>query len=296
MPSPASTEIVAPAVVAAPNVHRAWFSRFWLWLVLAILCVPFVFPSVWMLLSSFKTVNELFAYPPSFIPKQWTFEAYVQAFTAQPYLLQIWNSFYIATVVTAGTMVISSLAGYAFARIRFRGANIVFVIVLAALFVPIEATLVPMFRVFQSVGMINTHWPMILLPIFGAPSVLATFIMRQFFVTLPVELEESARLDGLSTWGIFWRIAMPLARPALGAVAIFSFLGSWNSYLEALVFLQEESLFTFPVALTHFVDFYTGPLWNVQLAASTVITVPVLIIFVLAQKQFIEGLAHTGLK
>lgn len=267
-----------------------------LYAVLSILCIPFVFPSAWMVFSSFKPINELFASPPTLLPATWSFQGYVQAFTEHSFARQIVNSVYIAVVVTIGTIVVASLAGYAFARIRFRGAGIVFVVTLAGLFVPTEATLVPLFRIFQSAGLVNTHWPLILLPTFGAPAVLATFIMRQFFVTLPLELEEAARLDGLSTFGTFWRIGLPLARPALGAVAIFSFLGSWNDYLGPLVFLQSPSLFTVPVALTHFTDYYTGPQWNVQLAASTVITVPILIIFVIAQKQFIEGLAHTGLK
>ena len=145
---------------------------------------------------------------------------------------------YIAAVVTVGTLAVASLAGYAFARIRFPGANALFVVVLTGLLIPSEVTIVPLFQMFRRWGMINTHWPLILVPIFGAPSVLATFIMRQFFIALPGELEEAARVDGLGRFAIFRQIALPLARPALGAVAIFTFLHSWNLYLEPIVFLS----------------------------------------------------------
>jgi multiple sugar transport system permease protein len=149
---------------------------------------------------------------------------------------------------------------------------------------------------FMQGHMINTHWPLILVPIFGAPAVFSTFVMRQFFISLPVELEEAARIDGLGRFKIFWTIALPLARPALAAVAIFSFLASWNLYLEPIVYLSSTDMFTLPQALTQFADAYGGAMWNVQLAAATMTALPVLIVFVVAQRQFVEGLAHTGLK
>ncbi|QSB16712.1 carbohydrate ABC transporter permease [Natronosporangium hydrolyticum] len=263
---------------------------------LLVLMIPFVFPTWWMVTSSFKPIGEIFSYPPSLLPTSPQLDAYPQVFEMQPFLRQYFNSAYIALLVTAGTLGISSLAGYAFARIRFPGANLLFLVVLTGLLVPSEVTIVPLFQMFNRLGMIDTHWPLILVPIFGAPSVLATFIMRQFFLALPGELEEAARVDGLGRFAIYWRIALPLARPALGAVAIFTFLHSWNLYLEPIVFLSTPSNFTLPQALTLFVDAYGGPMWNVQLAAASMTAIPVLIVFVLAQRQFIEGLSHTGLK
>jgi multiple sugar transport system permease protein len=263
---------------------------------MCVLAIPFVFPTWWMVTSSFKPVQEIFAFPPALLPRRLDLDAYAQVFALQPFALQYWNSLYIAAVVTLGTMAVASLAGYAFARIRFPGQNLVFMVVLLALLVPSEVTIVPLFRFFLGLGLINTHWPLILVPILGAPCVLATFIMRQFFITLPPELEEAARIDGLGRFGLFWRIALPLARPALGAVAIFTFLHSWNLYLEPIVFLSSTDKFTLPQALTQYVDAYGGPMWNVQLAAVTLTALPVLIVFVIAQRQFIEGLAHTGLK
>jgi len=261
-----------------------------------VLAIPFVFPTWWMVTSSFKPVQEIFAFPPALLPRRLDLNAYAQVFALQPFALQYWNSLYIAAVVTLGTMAVASLAGYAFARIRFPGQNLVFMVVLLALLVPSEVTIVPLFRFFLGLGLVNTHWPLILVPVLGAPCVLATFIMRQFFITLPPELEEAGRIDGLGRFGLFWRIALPLARPALGAVAIFTFLHSWNLYLEPIVFLSSTEKFTLPQALTQYVDAYGGPMWNVQLAAVTLTALPVLIVFVIAQRQFIEGLAHTGLK
>ncbi|BCB88180.1 carbohydrate ABC transporter permease [Phytohabitans suffuscus] len=263
---------------------------------LCVLAIPFVFPTWWMVTSSVKPVSEIFAFPPSLIPTSVSFAGYREAFATQPFARQYLNSAYIALVVTFGTLAVSSLAGYAFARIRFRGQNALFLVVLLGLLIPSEVTIVPLFRMFNAAGMVDTHWPLILVPILGAPSVLATFIMRQFFIALPVELEEAARLDGLGRFATFWRIALPLSRPALGAVSIFTFLHSWNLYLEPIVFLSTPEKFTLPQALTQFVDAYGGPMWNIQLSAASLTAIPVLVVFVIAQRQFIEGLAHTGLK
>jgi multiple sugar transport system permease protein len=247
-----------------------------------------------MVTSSLKPNADIFGH--SLWPAHVSLSAWHDVFTMQPFARQYFNSAYIAVVVTLGTLVVASTAGYAFARIRFRGQNALFLLVLSGLLIPSEVTIVPLFRMFNALGLVNTHWPLILVPTFGAPSVLATFIMRQFFITLPDSLEEAGRLDGLTRAGIFRRIALPLARPALGAVAIFTFLNSWNLYLEPIVYLSSKSLFTLPQALTQFTDPYQGQLWNVQLSAASLTALPVLIVFVIAQRQFIEGLAHTGLK
>ncbi|MFC7244239.1 carbohydrate ABC transporter permease [Catellatospora aurea] len=264
--------------------------------VLCLLALPFLFPTWWMVTSSLKPVNEIFAFPPTLFPTDVSFDAYAKAFELQPFARQYFNSMYIAALVTIGTLAVSSLAGYAFARIRFKGANFWFVVILVGLLIPSEVTIVPLFKMFDAWGMVDTHWPLILVPILGAPSVLATFIMRQFFLALPGELEEAAKVDGLGRFAIFRLIALPLARPALGAVAIFTFLHSWNLYLEPIVFLSSSEMFTLPQALTQFVDAYGGPMWDIQLSAASLTALPVLVVFVIAQRQFIEGLAHTGLK
>ncbi len=278
-----------------PKRRRGW--RYALFYVaLSVLAIPFVFPTWWMITSSFKPINEIFAFPPALWPANPTLDGYVRAFTEQPFAQQYLNSLYIAVVVTLGTMLVASLAGYAFARIAFPGQNLLFVVVLIGLLIPSEVTIVPLFQMFNSLGLINTHWPLLLVTTFGAPSVLATFIMRQFFISLPGELEEAARLDGLGRLRMWWQIAMPLAKAALAAVAIFTFLHTWNLYLEPTVYLLSPELFTLPQALTRYTDAYGGAQWNVQLAAATMTAVPVLLVFLVAQRQFVEGLAHTGLK
>ncbi|MFJ7078490.1 carbohydrate ABC transporter permease [Streptomyces sp. NPDC098781] len=263
---------------------------------LVVLCLPFLFPTWWMVTSSFKPVSELLSFPPTLLPSRWDFSSYEEVFTFQPFARQYVNSLYIALVVTVGTMAVAAMAGYAFARIRFPGQNVLFVVVLIGLLIPSEVTIVPLFQLFHGWGLTNTHWPLILVPVLGAPGVMATFIMRQFFLTLPDELEDAARMDGLGRFGTFFHVALPLARPALSAVAIITFLHSWNLFLEPVVYLSDRDLFTLPQALTHYVDTYGGPMWNVQLAASTLSAMPVLIVFALAQRHFIEGLAQTGLK
>lgn len=264
--------------------------------VLLVLCVPFVFPTWWMATSSLKPAGDIFAFPPSLVPDSPSVRAYEKVFELQPFGQQYFNSMYIAVVVTLGTLAMSSLAGYAFARIRFRGQNVLFLVILTGLLIPSEVTIVPLFQMFHGWGMVDTHWPLVLVPVLGAPSVLATFIMRQFFIALPGELEEAARMDGLGRFAIYYRIALPLARPALAAVGIFTFLHSWNLYLEPIVYLSTPEMFTLPQALTQYVDAYGGPMWNVQLAAASLTALPVLAVFVFAQRQFVEGLAHTGLK
>jgi multiple sugar transport system permease protein len=263
---------------------------------MCVLLIPFVFPTWWMLTSSLKPISDIFAFPPDQWQRSFDFSTYARVFELQPFARQYWNSAYIAALVTIGTMIVSSMTGYAFARIRFPFGNAIFMVVLLGLLIPSEVTIVPLFQMFLKWGMINTHWPLILVPVFGAPSVFATFVMRQFFIALPGELEEAARVAGLGRFKIFWLIALPLAKPALGAVAIFTFLHSWNLYLEPIVFLTTPTNFTLPQALTQYVDVYQGPMWNIQLAAATLKALPVLVVFIFAQRHFIEGLAHTGLK
>lgn len=280
----------------SPEPSRGRWGRAVLFVVLLVLAVPFAFPTWWMVTSSFTPISEIFAFPPSLWPRDPTAAAYPDVFTLQPFARQYWNSLYIAALVTVGTIAVSAMAGYAFARIRLPGANGLFLLVLAGLLVPAEVTIVPLFQMVNALGLVDTHWPLIVIPVLGAPSVLATFLMRQSFLSLPDELEDAGTLDGLTRFGIFRRIGFPLVRPAVATVAIFTFLHSWNLYLEPLVFLSSKENFTLPQALTQYVDAYGGPIWNVQLAATSLTAVPVLLVFIAAQRHFVQGLAQTGLK
>ncbi len=270
--------------------------HFWIYVVMLVLSIPFIFPFLWMISSSLKGSTEIFAFPPTLIPETPRWENYREVFEIQPFARQYWNSIWIATVVTTGTLVFSSLAGYAFARIRFPGRSVMFFLLLSGLMMPEEVIIIPKFLYVQDIGLDNSHWPLVIFPIFGAHGVIATFMMRQYFLGMPEELEEAAMLDGLTRWGIFWRIAMPIAKPVLTAVAIITFLYSWNSFLEPLVYLKDVELFTLPLALRGFTDEFGTPLWEIQLAATTLSVLPILIFYVFAQRLVVESFATSGVK
>ena len=268
-----------------------------LYVVLIVLAIPLAFPMWWMVASSFKSSDRIFANPPALFPEALHLENYVQVFTMAPFALQFFNSLYIGIANTVGTILIASIAGYAFARIRFPGATLLFVLLLTALLMPAEVTIIPLFVLMRELDWLGTHWPLLIEPMFGAQAVIGTFLMRQYFLSLPVELEDAGRIDGLSRFGIFRHIALPLARPAIATLAILTFLGSWNAFLEPLIFLSgEPDLFTIPIALQQYVERDGFPIWQVQLAATTLSVVPMVVIFIIAQRYFIQGVASVGVK
>lgn len=260
------------------------------------LLLPLVFPFLWMISSALKSPAEIFGFPPRLVPAAPAWDNLRQVFLFQPFARQIYNSVYIATLVALATCTLSLLSGYAFARLRFPGRNVLFVVFLSALMMPSEVTLVPNFQFMQKLGLVDTHVPLILLPVFGATGVTGIFLMRQFLSALPKEVEEAAMLDGLGRLGILVHIVLPLARPMLGAVGIIAFLASWNSFLEPLVFLNRQELFTVPLALSGFTDTSGNPIWNLQMAATAISTLPVLAAYLFARRQITEGLARTGLQ
>jgi multiple sugar transport system permease protein len=267
------------------------------YLLLSIVAIPFVFPVYWMAVTGLKPLGEVFANPPVLWPGLSNWENYVEPFRRGEFARQFFNSLYIATATTLGVLVVSSLAGYAFARIRFPGRSVLFVVMLSALLIPQEVTIIPLFRLMDSFGWIDTHLPLLVLPVFGGFSILGTFLLRQFFIALPDELEQAGRVDGLGRLGLFWYVALPLARPPLAALAILAFLNSWNEFLEPLVFLRSSELWTLPLALASFTNPYDGiPIWNLQMAATTISVLPVLAVFFVAQRQFVQGIAGTGIK
>lgn len=268
-----------------------------LYLVLAILAVPLAFPMWWMISTSLKSAAQIFAYPPSLLPDGLHFENYVQVFTLAPFARQFFNSVYIGVANTVGTILIASIAGYAFARIRFPGRTLLFLLLLTALLMPGEVTIIPLFVLMRELDWLGTHLPLLIEPMFGAQAVVGTFLMRQYFLSLPIELEDAGRIDGLGRFGIFRHIALPLAKPAIATLAILTFLGSWNAFLEPLIFLSgQPDLFTIPIALQQYVERDGFPIWQVQLAATTISVIPMIVIFVFAQRYFIQGVASVGVK
>ncbi|MCK6579981.1 MAG: carbohydrate ABC transporter permease [Anaerolineae bacterium] len=263
---------------------------------LILLAIPFVFPFWWMVSSAFKQPGEIFAYPPTLLPTRFSLDNFVEVFTYQPFAQQYLNSLLVAIMVTVGTLIVSSLAGYGFARIKFPGRTVLFLMLLSALMLPSEVTIIPNFFFMKSLNLTNTHIPLIVLPIFGAQGVIGTFMIRQFFLSLPKEIEEAGLLDGASRWGLFWHIALPIARPVLGGLSILAFLYSWNLFLEPLVFIDDVNMYTLPLSLRNYNDVYGTPLWHLQLAATTLAVIPVLIVYVIGQRQIIDSFASSGVK
>lgn len=266
-------------------------------IVLLIMAIPLIFPLWWMVAAGLMGSHEVFAYPPRLIPEVLRFDNFEQVFLRQPFARQYLNSLYIAALNVAGTVVVSSLAGYGFARIRFPGRTFLFVLFVSALLMPLEVLIIPLYILMRELGWLGTHLPLIVEPVFGAPAIVGTFIMRQHFLSLPVELEDAGRIDGLGRLGIFRHIALPLAKPALATLAILTFLASWNSFLEPLVFVAGvPQLMTVPIALTQFVEVYGEPIWTIQMAASSLSVIPILVVFVLAQRHFVRGISRAGIQ
>ena len=249
-----------------------------------------------MFTASLKPIEEVFSFPASLIPNDFQISNYTEVFRLQPFLRQYWNSMSIAIVVTIISVTISTMGGYAFARISFKWRSKIFIILLSALLMPAEVTLIPIFRLMVKSGLSDTFFPIVIIPAFGAHAVVGLFLMRQFFLDFPSELEEAAEIDGLSRFKVFTKIALPLSGPAIASLAILSFLYSWNLFLEPLVFLTEPNKYTLPVVLPQFTDTYGAPIFNVQLAATSLSVIPVMIVFVMAQRHFIRGITMTGLK
>lgn len=253
----------------------------------AITCLPFA----WALSASFKPLAEIISGGVNFIPQQLTLENYQRIFIQEPLFGRwLFNSVVVAASVTICNLLFNSMAGYALARIRFPGNQLLFFLVLAVLMVPIQITLIPTFLILKYLGWLNTYQGLIVPNIVNATFI---FMMRQFFVNFPKELEEAAALDGLGYLETFFQIVLPLAKPALAAQAIFIFMGAWNNFLTPLLILSDPEMFTLPLGLNTFKGQYIS-YWNYIMAASMVFTIPALLIYALFNRYFIQGVTFTG--
>jgi multiple sugar transport system permease protein len=250
-------------------------------------------PFVWMVTTSFKTPEAVARPGINLWPDPWTVQGYVAAFHTAPWLVYLKNTVLITVFSVVGTVLASSMAAFAFARLRAPGSGPLFVLVLATLMLPAQVTMIPAFIIFRSLGWYDTLLPLIVPAFFG--SAVYIFLIRQFFLTLPNDLEDAARIDGCGTWTIYWRILLPLATPALVTVALFAFVGAWNDFMGPLIYLNSLEKRTLALGLVSFQNAWGVDIVQVM-AASTVITLPVLVVFFLFQRYFIEGVVTTGLK
>lgn len=251
-----------------------------------------VVPFVWMVSTSLKADQYVLSMPPQLIPDPATLESYTRLAELYPIGRMLFNSFFAAVVTTLGQLVTCAMAAYAFARMRFRGSNALFLIYLATLMVPQQVTITPLFILVRYLGWINSYSGLILPGVFSA---FGTFLLRQFFLSLPRELEEAAFLDGASHWTVFTKVIVPLARPALATLAVFAFMSSWNAFLWPLFVVRDPELMTLPVGLATLHGRYLTQ-WNLVMAGSVIAVVPMLIVYLFAQRYFVQGVVLSGIK
>jgi multiple sugar transport system permease protein len=249
-----------------------------------------VFPLVWMVSGALKPADRIFdANPFSTAP---ILNNFVYVFTEVPFLRYMANSLFVAGTVTLVALLLHSMAAYALARLQFPGRDVLFFAIACTLLVALPVILVPLFILVRELGMINNYWGLIIPPIFNAFGI---FLLRQFYLGIPRELEDAARVDGCSYWGVYWRVILPLSRPVLAALAVFFFLANWNSFLWPLTITTDESLWMVQVGIASFQGQYAGS-WNYVMAAATVAAAPTMALFFVFQRQLVESIKTSGLK
>lgn len=249
-------------------------------------------PFIWMILTSFKDMGEIYVYPPKWLPEKFHFENYSNVFEAAPFGRYYLNSLFVAVVVTLGQLVTCSMAAYAFARLKFRGRNALFLLFLGTMMIPYNVTMIPSFMVLYWLDWVDTYQALI---VPGLASAFGTFLLRQFFITIPKELEEAAFIDGAGKFTVLKKIIIPLSKPALATLSIFTFMGVFNDFIWALIVLNSEEMRTVQLGLAIFRDRYLTQ-WDLLMAGSVTAVLPILIVFFFAQKYFIKGITLSGIK
>ncbi len=283
---------MATATPGAPYRRRFRFrpGAFFSYVALVILGAAMAFPFLWMILTAFKSIREIFGL--SFWPENWTLANFQEVLFQTEFPRWFLNSFVVASITTISVLFFCALVGYTLARMRFKGKEIVFVLILSTMMIPTEMLVIPWFVMSAEYGWTNTYWG-IMFP--GLITGFGVFLLRQFFSTLPVDLFDAGRLDGLSEWGLFWRVGLPLVGPGLSALGIFTFIGNWNAFLWPLVVISDRSMRTIPVGTALFSG-EAATAYNLIMAASAMAIIPVLIVFIIFQKQIVEGVVLTGVK
>jgi multiple sugar transport system permease protein len=255
----------------------------------------FLFPLVWMISTALKPIDQTMIMPPRWIPEPIEWGNFWEAVNYIPFFTYARNTLTIAILGTVGTVLSSSIVAYGFARIEWKGRNIVFLVLLATMMVPFPVTMVPLYAVFRELHWIGTFRPLWVPAWFGA-SAFNVFLLRQFFLTIPRDFDDAARIDGCSEFGIYRRVVLPLSRPALAVVALFHFMYCWNDFLGPLIYLIEQDTFTLALGLQFFQSRQGGTPWNLLMAASSLVVAPIIILFFFTQRTFIQGIAMSGIK
>jgi multiple sugar transport system permease protein len=265
-----------------------------IYILLIIASILMMLPMFWMVSTAFKLFRDTFLIPPMWIPKYFSLANFLRVFQVVPFGNMMFNSLKVATLATIGQVISCTMAGYAVARMRFFGRNAIFLIILATMMVPYQVVMIPIFIIIKSLGWVNTHNALIVPAFLGGA--FGIFLMRQFFMTLPNELEDAARVDGANPWQIFWNIILPISKPAVIALATLSFTNYWNDLLTPLIYLSKMELMTMPVGISFFKGMHTTE-WNLLMAAALLNILPAAIIFLLTQKYLVQGIAlGSGIK
>jgi multiple sugar transport system permease protein len=282
---------------AQPRLQSANHESLWrtlIWLLLISGSFIMLLPFAWLVISSVKPQEQIFIFPPEWIPREIRWQNYVEALIYKPFYRFILNTLYIAVLNQIAILVTASFCGYGFARINFPGRDFWFGIVLATLMVPYIVLLVPQFIIFTKLGWIDTYLPLTV-PFFFGGGAFNIFLFRQFFRSLPEELADAGRIDGNSEFGVYWRIMLPLCKPALATIAVFTFLNTWNDFLGPLLYLRSDYNFTVALGLATFRS-VMNTRWDLLMAASTAMIAPIILLFFFAQRYFVEGIVLSGLK
>ena len=268
------------------------WAGFW-YVVLCLLALTLALPLVWLISTSLKTGSQTFLMPPKWIPDPFVWSNYAEAFRAVAFHEYFWNTIRIVFFATTGALLTASLAAYAFARLRFPLREPLFLLVLSTIMLPSIVTLIPTFIVFRTLGWIDTLLPLIV-PLWFGGGAFNIFLFRQFFMTIPLELDEAARIDGASNFRIYCGVILPLSKPVLATIAVFAFIHNWNDFFEPLIYLQSPENWTMAIGLRGFRGLYSTE-WNLMMAASTAMILPLLILFFFAQRYFVSGIQMSGL-
>jgi multiple sugar transport system permease protein len=257
------------------------------------LALLFMVPLLWMFSTSLKTRQEIFAWPPTWLPENPQFANYTDAFESYPLARFMFNSLFLVVANSIGELISVPLIAYGFARLRFPGKNILFILMLSTMMIPGQIKLIPLFSMYSRLGMVGTYWPLILPSLFGNPFFI--FLMVQYMRTIPRDLDEAARIDGAGTWTILYRIILPLCLPAVTVMLVFNFLWVWNDFLSPLIYLSDFESYPISVGLAFFQGRYSVQ-WNMFMAATLISIIPVLILYFFAQRHLIGGISTLGLK
>ncbi len=266
-----------------------------MYLLLVVLSLSFLLPLLWMISTSLKDTEQTYHVPPIWIPYPLRFENYPEALTAQPFGLFFLNTIKYAFLSGFGAVLSCSLVAYGFSRIRWYGRDFLFFLSLCTMMIPYQVTMIPLYLIFRDLRWLNSYNPLIIPSFFGSAYLI--FLLRQFFLTIPAELSEAARIDGAGELGIFWRIILPLAKPAIAVAGLFQVIYAWNDFLGPLIYLNQPEMFPVSLGLNRFLGQFVEKLaWPYLMAASTVVVAPVVIVVFFAQRTFIEGIAVSGIK